>query len=85
MKLPLAMIGGGFGATMRYSVHVVLPAESIFSYARLIMNASESFLMSAIRGLFIGGMALSKEMQLFLLVGILGATTKFSELFSSNS
>lgn len=79
MKILLVIAGGGLGAAARYGVRLALPLDAAaFPYATLIVNAGGSFLAGLVTGLLAGGVTLSEEARLFLLVGVLGGFTTFS-------
>lgn len=79
MKILLVIAGGGLGAAARYGVRLALPPDAAaFPYATLIVNVGGSFLAGLVAGLLAGGVTLSEETRLFLLVGVLGGFTTFS-------
>ena len=76
----LAGFGGFIGAATRYGINVALARVSagvVFPLATLVVNVVGSFLIGWIIG-GVGARALSHDLRIFLVVGILGGFTTFS-------
>lgn len=72
--------GGALGAMARYGVNLasVHLLGTNFPYGTLIVNVVGSFIMGLLIEAMAVSWAVSTEMRLFLVVGILGAFTTFS-------
>jgi CrcB protein len=82
MKEALAVgLGGFIGCVARYLVSVLMIqfiAAPAFPYATLIVNVVGCFLIGLLSSLAENTNMFSPEMQLFLIVGILGGFTTYS-------
>ncbi|HEY0078110.1 MAG TPA: fluoride efflux transporter CrcB [Pyrinomonadaceae bacterium] len=82
MKNALAVgLGGFLGCIARYLTSVLvirLFDAPFFPYATLIVNVVGCFLIGVLGGLAENTQVISPEMQLFLIVGVLGGFTTYS-------
>ncbi len=82
MKNALAVgLGGFFGCIARYLTGVLvirLFDAYVFPYATLIVNVVGCLLIGLLGGLVENARLISPEMQLFLIVGLLGGFTTYS-------
>jgi fluoride exporter len=82
MKNVLAVgLGGFFGCIARYLTSVLvirLFDAPVFPYATLMVNVAGCFLIGLLGGLAENTQLISPEIQLFLIVGLLGGFTTYS-------
>ena len=82
MKNALAVgLGGFFGCIARYLTGVLVVRlfdAPVFPYATLIVNVAGCLLIGLLGGLAENTQLISPEMQLFLIVGLLGGFTTYS-------
>ena len=80
-------VGGFFGAILRYLVanYIFTRTETLpFYFSTLTINVSGCFLIGMLSKIFEKQMNISPEIELFLMVGFLGAFTTYST-FSSDT
>ncbi|MDD5254553.1 MAG: fluoride efflux transporter CrcB [Candidatus Omnitrophica bacterium] len=85
MKLVLIGIGGAIGAVLRYVVSGLdyRYSNGVFPFSTLVVNLSGSFAIGFLWGLF-DEIAVSPNIRMFILIGIIGGFTTFSTFALEN-
>lgn len=78
-------MGGALGSILRFLLQsrVQLSAAGIFPYGTLIVNLLGAMMIGILAGIF-ESIAVSQQLKLFLVVGILGGFTTFSAFSLEN-
>ena len=82
LKLAVIGLGGFFGAVARYGLSGLVHRYSggAFPFGTLIVNLLGCFLIGAVMAVVEGREALSPNVRLFVVIGLLGSFTTFSTL-----
>jgi fluoride exporter len=80
MDYLLVFVGGGIGASLRYTINVACARciSTTFPWGTLIINVTGSIVMGLIAGYLAFKGEASQPWRLFLMTGILGGYTTFS-------